>query len=92
MASGTIYSDPIREQVIISLHGRCVRCRRSYDVVHEIVPRSNGKDAYRITNRVTLCYECHEWAHRNAQSLVRSELHRLRLEALKRYDEIREGK
>lgn len=33
--------------------------------VHEIIPRSKGIVAYREDNMVTLCQDCHDWAHRS---------------------------
>lgn len=43
--------------------GRCV-CGRKAVTIHEIEPRSTGKSAMRIDNRIPLCADCHNWVHR----------------------------
>jgi 5-methylcytosine-specific restriction endonuclease McrA len=43
---------------------RCINCTRPTRAVHEIIPRSHGKNSMMIKNRVPLCHECHiPWAH-----------------------------
>ena len=44
-------------------HNRCIIDRKSAEVIHEIRPRSSGKDAMNWKNRVTLCNECHRQIH-----------------------------
>ena len=63
-----VYLSRTRDLVLKIFDGRCVRCGRPTNVVHEIVPISNGKKYLAIKNRVPLCdfpYEnsCHSWAH-----------------------------
>lgn len=43
---------------------RCVKCQRNFDTIHECKPRSQGKESMQIDNRVPICAECHDWAHR----------------------------
>ena len=42
---------------------RCVRCGRSASTIHEMIPRSSGKESMNVNNRVPICRECHQWAH-----------------------------
>jgi 5-methylcytosine-specific restriction endonuclease McrA len=51
-------------ELLEQFNHRCVKCQRPYDTIHECVPRSHGKDSMLITNRVPICAECHDWAHR----------------------------
>lgn len=44
-------------------HFRCIMCRRTTIIVHEMIPRSNGEVALDLDNMVTLCSEDHNWAH-----------------------------
>jgi len=38
---------------------RCIICNREAQVIHEIIPRSSGKEAMDWKNKVTLCNEHH---------------------------------
>ena len=42
---------------------RCVICHAHANVVHEIIPRSAGKESMNWENRITLCNECHRQVH-----------------------------
>jgi len=42
---------------------RCVVCGKRTRIVHEIIPRSNGKISLQLSNMVTLCSDHHNWAH-----------------------------
>jgi len=57
--------DLLDDQILQIFGGRCIRCGKQTIVVHEIVPKSHGKEYLAAENRVTLCNSCHEWAHRN---------------------------
>lgn len=43
---------------------RCPGCGGRADTVHEIRPRSRGKSAYLLYNRVAICHTCHIEFHR----------------------------
>ena len=44
---------------------KCAKCgSRASVAVHEIVPISRGKKSLELSNRIALCYKCHDWAHR----------------------------
>jgi len=51
-------------EIVKLFKGRCVRCQKPYDTIHECVPRSQGKVAMNFDNRVPICAKCHDWAHR----------------------------
>jgi len=57
--------DLLDDQILQIFGGRCIRCGKQTIVVHEIVPKSHGKEYLAAENRVTLCNSCHEWAHSN---------------------------
>ena len=52
--------------------GRCVRCSKPSNIVHEIVPRSvDPRNWIAVSNRVLLCGGCHEFIHqRGAMNFV----------------------
>lgn len=53
------------DNCIFAYYGdRCVRCHEIGVCLHEIVPRSKGKDWNRLENRVSLCEACHRHVHR----------------------------
>jgi len=43
---------------------RCVIDTAPFSVIHEIRPRSSGKEAMEWKNRVTLCSDCHRQIHK----------------------------
>jgi 5-methylcytosine-specific restriction endonuclease McrA len=43
---------------------RCVKCGKKTTIIHEIYPISHGKKSLVLKNRVPVCMNCHEWAHR----------------------------
>lgn len=56
----------IRELVLEAFRYKCGRCRRETAVVHEIEFKSQRpSDWWYFNNRIPLCIECHEWAHKN---------------------------
>lgn len=65
---------------------RCVKCQKNFVTIHECVPRSQGKDSMLITNRVPICLECHDWAHRVGTKVSAPILLQLRSERLIQYD------
>lgn len=80
----THYSD--KEQYLINLFkGRCVKCQRDFSAIHECVPRSQGKSSMELDNRVPLCNNCHDWAHRVGTKVSAPILLELRIKRLKQY-------
>lgn len=61
---------------------RCVNCSRVAHHVHEIIPRSHGGDVFHWTNRVPLCYVCHDTVHRKGGASQYKNV--LRLKAVER--------
>jgi HNH endonuclease len=56
-----------RAAVLFRDQSRCVRCGlylRDHPHVHHRKLRSQGGRG-NVANGVTLCFKCHEWAHRN---------------------------
>ena len=44
---------------------KCVRCSKPAEVIHEIIPKSRRPYTWMdIENRIPLCVECHNWAHK----------------------------
>lgn len=78
-------SDPDYEIIVEMFRERCVHCNRVYNVIHEMLPRSSGKNAMKIDNRVPLCYNCHDWAHSVGTNVSMPVLVKDRERALKRY-------
>ena len=74
-----------REKIHKMFHDRCILCFHAGVVIHEILPRSSGKEAMEIDNRVLLCPDCHEYVHRVGTIAMEKELIQKRVEALKRY-------
>ena len=69
-----------RKMVLRYYHYRCVRCKKSAVVVHEITPRSlRPKNWWLLENRVALCAECHSWAHERGAKSSAEELETLRM-------------
>lgn len=60
---GKAVVDPDREKIFVMYKYRCVKCGKPATEIHEKLPRSYGKRAMRIGNRVPLCHSCHMWAH-----------------------------
>ncbi len=42
---------------------RCIHCGSSTFTIHEIEPRSTGKQSMRLSNRIPLCPEFHDFIH-----------------------------
>lgn len=59
--------DLLDDQILQIFGGRCVRCGRRTVIVHEIVPKSHGKEYLAAENRIPVCSDCHEWAHSNTE-------------------------
>ena len=55
--------DEDKKKVLDLFQHRCILCGTWTNMVHEIHPRSSGKGAMAIENRVPLCSEHHNWAH-----------------------------
>lgn len=53
----------MQHEILKKFRYKCVRCRKSTYVVHEIVPKSRLLNWSVYGNQVPLCVECHEWAH-----------------------------
>lgn len=44
---------------------KCIRCSKPAIVIHEIKPKSRRpKNWMEVGNRVPLCRNCHNWAHK----------------------------
>ena len=52
-----------RDFILWLFDGKCVKCGKPTNVIHEVVPISHGRSTLSIKNRVTLCVICHAWAH-----------------------------
>ena len=57
---------------------KCIRCQREAVTLHEIIPKSRTKNWGVPENRVPLCAECHNWAHKRGASNSAEELRELR--------------
>jgi len=64
---------------------RCINCDGKAIVLHELIPKSKLKDWKRKGNRVPLCLECHEWAHKFGTRKSRPILEKQRDVRLKQY-------
>lgn len=65
---------------------RCIKCRRVTKVLHEIKPRSLRPNTWEYwANRVTLCQECHEWAHKHSTKNSEEQLRELQKRRLIEY-------
>lgn len=65
---------------------RCIICFMKADVIHEINPRSSGKDAMDYHNRVTLCNKDHASVHNQGTGEQQIEwLKSLRIEVLEAF-------
>lgn len=66
-------------------HGKCVRCGRPADTIHEIKPRSLLKIWWLIENMIPLCVYCHMWAHHRGTRFSAPILNVLRKKRLEEY-------
>jgi 5-methylcytosine-specific restriction endonuclease McrA len=67
---------PDEIEIIERFREKCVRCRRPFVILHEIVPRSKLPKTWKKEgNRVPLCNGCHNWAHKvgtsNSERILR---------------------
>lgn len=54
---------------------KCLRCNKPATVLHELVPKSKAPKNWKVpSNRVALCSDCHDWAHRHGANNSRKEL------------------
>ena len=82
--------DKDRGFILWLFDGRCVRCGKPTNVIHEINPISHGNSALHWRNRVPLCdypdhsdkVPCHKWAHEIGTDNSIPELQALRRKAL----------
>ena len=66
-------------EIIDFYGGKCIKCRHPFVTLHEIVPKSQlPKDWKREGNRVPVCVECHDYAHRIGTRKSRPEFIELR--------------
>lgn len=75
--------DPSELKLLEIFKHRCVKCQRPFDTIHECVPRSQGKSSMDFDNRVPICTDCHDWAHRvgtKVSALILLDLREKRLE------------
>lgn len=59
---------PTVDQVQELFRWRCPKCRRASRCVHELEPRSRGKDSMRMQNRTAICNTCHIEYHKYGAS------------------------
>jgi len=77
--------DPDYDRIMEMFRRRCVHCPRAAVTVHEIIPKSSGKIAMNIENRVPLCAEHHDWAHREGTKVSIPVLQKVREKVLALY-------
>jgi 5-methylcytosine-specific restriction endonuclease McrA len=71
--------DPDRSIIMERFRYRCLRCGRIAVTIHEIEPKSHGREkAMLIENRIPLCNDCHLWVHGHNTQEVRTMLRKLR--------------
>lgn len=68
-------------------NGRCILCFKKAECIHEIIPRSSGKESMHWKNRIPLCNECHNMGensvhHRGISKEVIQELQKARIDFL----------
>lgn len=64
-----IESSEVENNLLYKLfRGRCPKCKRWAVTIHELEPRSRGKDSMRRNNRTPIDAECHEEFHRQGAS------------------------
>jgi len=85
--NGMVKVDDIYHNDVLELfHHRCIKCPRPTEIVHEIVPRSRRPKTWMSPeNRVSLCSECHSWAHERGARASAEELTFLREKRLLEY-------
>ena len=81
----TTFSQSDNDEILELFRGRCIRCNQPAVTVHEIVPRSYGKIAYKAENRVSLCNKCHNYIHQHGAINFKDELTQLRKDFLEKY-------
>ena len=64
---------------------KCVRCRKPYNHIHEIIPKSRNVNWREVSNRIPLCLECHTWAHVIGTKNSAPILENLQLQRLEEY-------
>ena len=65
--------------IFAEFNGRCARCGNVAIVLHEIVPKSKRPRTWKAKgNRISLCNDCHIWAHSRGTNGSRTELQHLR--------------
>ena len=64
---------------------RCIRCRADAVVLHELEPKSQTKNWKKSGNRVPLCENCHEFAHKFGTKYSRIILIKYRDRRLEQY-------
>ncbi len=67
-------------------HNRCIVCSKTAVCIHEIEPRSHGGNSMLKENRVTLCAEHHDLAHKLGTKHSIPFLKHKRKEFLERYE------
>lgn len=70
-------------EIFVLFRFRCVRCRTRAVTLHEICPKSRcPKNWQEKENRVPVCNNCHEWAHRRGTKYSAPILRNLRVKRL----------
>lgn len=71
--------DPDYERIMELFDHRCVVCGRMAVTVHEIEPKSRGRQiAMQFENRISICHPCHVWVHEHNTKQTRDELREMR--------------
>jgi len=73
-------------EILQKFRGKCVRCRRSTNTVHEIIPKSQNLSWSEYGNQVPLCVKCHEYVHKDGWSNHFLEIVNLRDQRLVEYE------
>lgn len=72
--------------VLVLYKFRCIRCNKTASTIHEKIPKSLAPHTWRtMKNRVLLCAECHDWAHKVGTRTSEEELTELQRKRLKSY-------
>lgn len=78
VCDGNLLTQDSDNQAIKNLYGNCcIHCGNPICTIHEIRPRSTGKKSMRLSNRVPVCLELHDFIH--TQSSPKKFQHRLQI-------------
>lgn len=69
-----------RQGILDYYNNTCLKCHNPARDIHEIIPKSSGKRAMRMSNRISLCPICHTWAHKFGTNYSEPLLKQLQIE------------